>query len=163
MTDTARGTSAGGSAAATASLFGAVDLHLFNEGSHERIYEKLGSHRVEGGVHFAVWAPNARAVSVVGDFNNWDGRENPLRPLQSSGIWTGVVPNLADGELYKYEIKDPAGNLLLKTDPYAVFTEVPPGTASRVYSSRYEWNDSAWLEERARRDPLRQPLSVYEV
>jgi hypothetical protein len=147
---------------------GELDLHLAGEGRHERIYERLGAHLrdAEGvtGTAFAVWAPNAAAVSVVGDFNGWDGRLNPMRSLGASGIWELFVPGLGEGERYKYELKGPQGELLpLKADPYALAAEVPPATASRVYRSRHEWRDDDWLDRRRAHDPLREPVSIYEV
>src|SRR5437899_2234691 len=143
--------------------FGPVDLHLFGEGQHERIWEKLGAHSVDGGVRFAVWAPNATGVSVVGDFNSWDGRVNPLVPVQSSGIWEGVVPDVDDGACYKYEIHTRDGALLLKADPYAMWAEEPPRSASRVFTSHHTWADGQWIADRAGVNPLRRPLSIYEV
>ena len=115
------------------------------------------------GTAFAVWAPNAAAVSVLGDFNGWDGRLNPMRSLGASGIWELFVPGLGEGERYKYELKGPQGELLpLKADPYALAAEVPPATASRVYRSRHEWRDDDWLDRRRTHDPLREPVSIYE-
>ena len=119
-----------------------LDLHLFNEGNHYRAYEKLGSHAAtfdgESGLHFAVWAPNADRVSVVGDFNRWDGRVNVCEPLHSSGIWTTFVPGLAWGEKYKYEVRAKNGALVLKADPYARRFEVPPRRRSRGTSGTVE-------------------------
>ncbi len=143
------------------STLGELDLHLAGEGRHERIYDLLGAHAIDDGVRFAVWAPNARGVSVVGDWNGWDGREHPLRPVGSSGIWEAHVPEAAEGARYKFEVKGADGRLRLKADPYARAAEVPPLDASVVFSSRYRWEDDAWLE--ARREPLDRPLSVYEV
>ena len=125
---------------------GELDLHLAGEGRHERIYERLGAHVVDEGVSFAVWAPNARAVSVVGDWNRWDGRANPLELLGSSGIWAATVPEASEGDGYKYEVHGADGQLRLKADPFAFYAEVPPKTASKIYKSRYEWNDSAWID-----------------
>jgi 1,4-alpha-glucan branching enzyme len=153
---------------AFAPTLGELDLHLAGEGRHERIYERLGAHvrEVDGvaGTAFAVWAPNASSASVVGDFNGWDGRLNPMRSLGSSGIWELFVPGVVAGERYKFELKGPAGELLpLKADPYALAAEVPPATASRVYVSRHEWRDEEWLERRRASDPLAEPISIYEV
>jgi 1,4-alpha-glucan branching enzyme len=147
---------------------GELDLHLAGEGRHERLYEQLGAHprEAEGvaGTAFAVWAPNATASAVVGDFNGWDGRLNPMRSLGTSGIWELFVPAVGEGERYKYELKGPQGELLpLKADPYALAAEVPPATASRVYRPRHEWRDEQWLERRGAQDPLREPVSIYEV
>jgi 1,4-alpha-glucan branching enzyme len=153
---------------AFAPTLGELDLHLAGEGRHERIYERLGAHPREldgvGGTAFAVWAPNARTASVVGDFNGWDGRLNPMRSLGSSGIWELFVPGVDEGQRYKFELKGPGGDLLpLKADPYALAAEVPPQTASRVYVSRHEWSDEEWLEQRRATDPLAEPISIYEV
>ena len=142
---------------------GELDLHLAAEGRHERIYERLGAHLVEGGVQFAVWAPNARSVSVVGDWNGWDGRSDPLDPAGSSGIWQAVVPGAAEGAKYKFEVVGADGRLRLKADPFAFAAEVPPKTASVVYRSSYEWADDDWLRARREADPLVGPVSIYEV
>jgi 1,4-alpha-glucan branching enzyme len=146
---------------------GDLDLHLALEGRHEELYERLGAHvrEVDGvtGTAFAVWAPNARAVSVVGDFNSWDGRLNPMRSLGVSGIWELFVPGVQPGTHYKFEIKAQDGRLLLKADPLAFATEVPPRTASVVHRSQHEWNDDRWLRRRSSSDPLRGPMSIYEV
>jgi 1,4-alpha-glucan branching enzyme len=144
-----------------------VDEHLFAEGRHERIYEKLGAHvrELEGvrGTSFAVWAPAARSVSVVGDFNSWDGRLNPMRVLGSSGIWELFVPDAGPGARYKYEVRAQNGDLLLKADPYAFAVEEPPHTNSVVFESAYEWGDEAYLQARPDGPPLDRPLSIYEV
>jgi 1,4-alpha-glucan branching enzyme len=142
---------------------GDLDLYLAGEGRHERIYEKLGAHVTAEGVAFAVWAPNATKVSVVGEWNDWDGRANPLVQRGVSGIWEGVVPDAREGQLYRYEITSREGWLLLKSDPYAFATEVPPGNASRVFRSRHEWNDGEWLAQRTKTEPLSAPISIYEV
>jgi 1,4-alpha-glucan branching enzyme len=144
------------------------DLYLFNEGTEHRIYQKLGAHlrTIDGvqGVSFAVWAPNATRVSVVGDFNHWDGRYFPMRSLGSSGVWEIFIPGLQTGFYYKYEIQPRRGALRLKTDPYGTYFEGPPNNASIVWDVRgYEWGDSAWLEKRSRADWTRQPILVYEV
>src|SRR5213594_3149238 len=118
---------------------GDIDLHLFGEGKHLRIYEKLGAHVLthegERGVAFAVGAPDAERVSVVGDFNEWDGSKHPMRPLNASGVWELFVPGLKAGELYKYEIKSRSGPVFLKADPYAFMMEVPPDTSSVIFES----------------------------
>ena len=142
---------------------GELDLHLAGEGRHERIYERLGAHVTEDGVAFAVWAPNARGVSVVGDWNLWDGRAQPLEPQGSSGIWAALVPEASEGDAYKFEVHGADGHLRLKSDPFAFHAEIPPKTASRIYRSRYEWADDDWLERRRSFDQLREPISVYEV
>ncbi|MGH3072295.1 MAG: 1,4-alpha-glucan branching enzyme, partial [Gaiellaceae bacterium] len=142
---------------------GELDLHLAGEGRHERIYERLGAHVTDEGVSFAVWAPNARGVSVVGDWNLWDGRVQPLERLGSSGIWGAIAADASEGDAYKFEVHGADGQLRLKSDPFAFHAEIPPKTASRIYRSRYEWSDDAWLERRRTFDALKEPASVYEV
>jgi 1,4-alpha-glucan branching enzyme len=144
------------------------DLYLLGEGTHHKSYEKLGAHvmELEGvrGVLFAVWAPNAQRVSVVGNFNNWDGRRNPLRSRGSSGVWELFVPGLEPGEVYKYEVKGPNDYLGLKADPYAFQSELRPRTASVACELEgYEWGDGEWMEGRTRRQSLESPVSIYEV
>ena len=143
------------------------DLYLFGEGNHHRIYEKLGAHvtEIDGvkGVYFAVWAPNARNVSILCDFNNWDGRQHQMRK-GSTGIWDLFIPELGVGEHYKYEIKNYAGHIYEKSDPYGFQQEVRPKTASIVTElDNYSWNDSEWIEKRRNTDTLTEPISVYEV
>ena len=143
------------------------DLHLFAEGNHHRIYEKLGAHPTEidgvKGVYFAVWAPNARNVSLLGDFNHWDGRKHQMRK-GPSGVWDFFIPGLSVGEHYKYEIKNYDGHIYEKSDPYGFQQEVRPKTASIVTDlDSYEWNDAEWMEHRRHTDPLTHPISVYEV
>ena len=146
-----------------------VDLRLFSEGTHYRVWERLGAHRmtigVVTGVHFAVWAPNAQRVSVIGDFNRWDGRVHVMRRLVPSGIWELFIPDLADGDGYKFEVRTHAGHLLHKADPYARRFEVPPKTASVIWSDgAYEWRDQDWMCDRVSYDGWRErPMSVYEV
>ncbi|HEV7395707.1 MAG TPA: 1,4-alpha-glucan branching protein GlgB [Pyrinomonadaceae bacterium] len=146
---------------------GDLDLHLFAEGKHTRIYEKLGAHPLKigqvAGVAFAVWAPNAAGVSVVGDFNGWDGRLHAMRRIGGSGVWELFVPGISPGALYKYEMRGRRGLPFLKADPYAQYTEVPPNTSSLVYQGSYQFGDSRWLEERAGRVHYKQPLSIYEI
>ena len=145
------------------------DLYLSGEGTDYLKYEKLGAHLRElaevRGVQFAVWAPNAKRVSVVGDFNSWDGRVNPMRSRGASGIWELFVPELPEGSLYKFEILSRAGDhLAVKSDPYAFAAELRPNTASVVRNlDTYVWNDSDWLQARASRDWLHSPMSIYEV
>jgi 1,4-alpha-glucan branching enzyme len=144
------------------------DLYLFNSGDHHRIYDKLGAHSLEvngvGGVQFAVWAPNARSVSVVGNFNNWDRRRHAMRVLGASGVWEIFVPGLKEGELYKFQIKTKSGNVLDKADPYATEMELRPKTASKTnFLKQYDWNDNAWINRRAESDHLGEPISIYEV
>jgi 1,4-alpha-glucan branching enzyme len=149
---------------------GELDLHLIAEGSHERLWEVLGAHprTVDGttGVAFAVWAPNARSVRVVGDFDRWDGRLFPMRSLGASGVWELFVPGIGHGELYKFEIVGRDGTLRLKADPLSFAMQVRPETASRVWdleADAQHWTDDAWMAERARRDPYRSPMATYEV
>jgi len=143
------------------------DEHLFAEGRHWKLYEKLGAHvrRIGDarGVSFAVWAPNAEGVSVVGDFNRWDGRLHQMRRLGVSGIWELFIPDIAPGALYKYEIHQRGRPAFLKTDPYALQTEVPPATSSIVFEPNYTFTDDEWIERRAGTDHLRRPLSIYEM
>jgi len=145
------------------------DLHLFGEGRHRHAYRILGSHEHTvgdvSGILFAVWAPNAERVSVVGDFNQWDGRRHPMRVRGGSGVWELFLPDLEPGNLYKYEIRNrDTGEICLKTDPYAQAFEVRPGTASIVSPpSRYAWDDQGWLDGRASADWQHLPMSVYEV
>ncbi|MGH7720325.1 MAG: 1,4-alpha-glucan branching protein GlgB, partial [Gemmatimonadaceae bacterium] len=147
---------------------GDVDLHLFNEGTHRSLWQKLGAHprQMDGehGVAFAVWAPNAARVSVVGDFNAWDGRLLPMRMMGSSGVFELFVPDVRPGALYKYEILTPQGMIRLKTDPFASAMERPPSTASRVVrDDTYEWGDREWMAARPAREHVREPMLIYEV
>ncbi len=149
-------------------LLGEMDLYLFAEGNHRHLGHCLGAQltEVDGvpGVRFAVWAPNARRVSVVGNFNGWDGRRHPMRLRFPAGVWELFVPRLAAGELYKYEILGPHGLLPLRADPLALATELPPGTASKVAAPmQHSWQDAAWLDRRAARQATGAPLSIYEV
>jgi 1,4-alpha-glucan branching enzyme len=147
---------------------GETDLYLFAQGNEHRIYDKLGAHprTIDGieGVSFAVWAPTARRVSVVGDFNQWDGRLHAMRSLGASGVWEIFIPGPREGALYKFEIKTAAGALILKTDPYGFFFETPPKNSAIVWENRkFQWDDQAWLDKRREADPLRRPMSIYEV
>jgi 1,4-alpha-glucan branching enzyme len=146
---------------------GDVDIHLIGEGRHEQLWERLGAHvrEMDGvtGTSFAVWAPAGRAVSVVGDFNFWDGRIHPMRSLGASGIWELFLPGVGDGATYKYEILAPDNEIRLKADPVAFATEVPPKTASVVFDTRHQWADEEWLESRRQSAALDQPVSIYEV
>lgn len=143
------------------------DLWLFAEGTHTRLYEALGAHpvTVEGrtGTLFAVWAPEAEAVSVVGDFNAWDPHRDRMRPHGRSGIWECFVPAVGPGALYKYHLVSRHGPHLLKADPFAFYSEVPPRSASVVWDLAYRWTDEGWLRERARRNALDAPIAIYEV
>ena len=144
------------------------DLHLFNEGTHFRLYERLGAHLVtfDGvqGAFFAVWAPNARDVSVIGDFNGWTPGAAPLRPAGDSGIWEGFVPGVRQGALYKYRLRSNVrGHTVDKTDPFGFRFEAPPRTASVVWELEYQWGDQRWMRSRASRNAHSAPLAVYEV
>lgn len=150
------------------SLFSEFDIYLFKSGKHYRVHDKLGSHIIEvdgvQGVYFAVWAPNAKHVSVIGNFNYWDKGSHPLATRwDSSGIWEGFIPNIGKGELYKYHVESPSGEHLEKGDPYARFWEVPPSTASIVWDAPYEWKDEKWMKQRKAKAGRPQPYSVYEV
>ena len=149
-------------------LLGEMDLYLFNEGNHYEIHKKLGAHimEVDGatGVRFAVWAPNARRVSVTGDFNEWDGRRYAMRTLGSSGVWEIFIPGLGAGAVYKYEVKAQNGDIFLKSDPYAYLAELRPKTASVVWNhTEYPWDDKEWIETRSQTNYLERPFAVYEV
>jgi 1,4-alpha-glucan branching enzyme len=144
------------------------DLYLFNEGSHLRLHEKLGAHLIEAGgesgVHFAVWAPNARQVTVMGDFNDWNKTTAPLRPRGASGIWEGFAPGVPQGTLYKYHVVSRhQGHRADKADPFALYGEAPPRQASVVWRLDHEWHDGEWMGERTRRNALDAPISIYEV
>jgi 1,4-alpha-glucan branching enzyme len=150
------------------SLFGEQDIYLFRAGKHFRIYEVLGSKPLElegqQGTFFAVWAPNAKQVSVIGHFNNWDRGAHVLNSRwDHSGIWEGFIPGVNKGEAYKYSIQDYHGRVFDKGDPYAFFWEKPPNTASIVWDLDYDWKDGAWMEKRREGDKFKQPMSVYEV
>ncbi|MAZ66288.1 MAG: 1,4-alpha-glucan branching enzyme [Kangiellaceae bacterium] len=145
-----------------------LDLFLFGEGEHHKIYYKLGAHiTVQDGVKgtlFAVWAPSARRVSVVGDFNMWDGRKHPMENRGPSGIWELFIPEIGEGTIYKYEIQTQHSGTILKADPYGFQMEVRPATGTIVADiNNYEWNDQEWIEKRASVDPLTQPINIYEV
>lgn len=144
-----------------------IDISLFNEGKHYSIYEKMGAHpmTVDGvdGVLFAVWAPNADRVSVVGNFNNWDGRRHPMRKLDYSGIYELFIPGNLVGEIYKYEIKAKSGQVFMKSDPYAFSSEVRPANASRIVDISYKWKDAAWMEQRENKNTDEQPMAIYEM
>lgn len=150
------------------SLFTDFDISLFREGRHFRLYEKLGSHPMEvdgqKGVYFAVWAPDADGVAVVGRFNHWVAGDHPLNVRwDGSGIWEGFIPDLGNGELYKYAIRTKTGEIIEKGDPYARFWEVPPKTASIVWDEDFKWTDKKWLQSRLDQAGQPQPMSVYEL
>jgi 1,4-alpha-glucan branching enzyme len=157
-----------GTTSPAVTLLTSDDLHLFNEGTHVRLYEKLGAHPVSlpgaEGTYFAVWAPDAEAVSVIGSFNDWERDRHPLQPRGSSGIWEGFVPGVGRGALYKYHVRSRFhGYRVDKTDPFSRFNEVPPKTASIVWEPAYEWGDADWMAARKRRQGLHAPISIYEV
>ena len=145
------------------------DLHLFGEGTNYRTYRRLGAHLIElegvAGVSFAVWAPNAERVSVVGLFNGWDGRRHPMRPRGATGVWELFIPGLGEWEIYKYEVRSRFGGYVVtKADPVGFASELRPKTASLVFDvDRYQWNDEAWMAGRRAEDPLAAPISIYEV
>jgi 1,4-alpha-glucan branching enzyme len=148
---------------------GELDLYFAGEGRHENLWQRMGAHPTHhhgsSGVSFAVWAPAAAGVSVVGDFNSWDGRLHAMRSLGASGIWELFIPEVGDGARYKFEIRTVDGSPpMLKADPFAFRTEVPPATASVVHDlNRFRWSDRGWVEGRSAADPARRPLSIYEV
>jgi 1,4-alpha-glucan branching enzyme len=147
---------------------GEVDLHLINEGRHEQLWEVLGAHveHYEGGVSgtsFAVWAPHARGIRLKASFNNWDGREHPMRQLGTSGVWELFVPDIGSGTGYKFSILGSDGQWREKADPMAFHTEVPPATSSVVFESSYTWSDDQWMADRAGRQPHAEAMSVYEM
>ncbi len=149
-------------------IMGEMDLYLFSEGQHWRLYDKFGAHlrTIDGdaGVYFAVWAPNAQRVSVVGDFNGWDGRVHPMRKLLGSGVWELFIPGVEEGTHYKFEIRTHHGALLLKSDPFAFFGQHGRSTSSLVYNlERYKWSDAGWMEARPKRDWPKSAISIYEV
>jgi 1,4-alpha-glucan branching enzyme len=150
------------------SLLSADDIYLFNEGTNHRLYERFGSHLTseEGiaGVHFAVWAPNADRVSVIGDFNRWDKHATPLKEVGHSGIWQGFLQGIEQGAHYKYHIASRhTGYRVDKTDPFAFYREVPPKTASVVWDLSYDWEDARWMQQRHQNNSLQSPMSIYEV
>jgi 1,4-alpha-glucan branching enzyme len=150
------------------SLFSDVDLYLFNEGNHHELYDKLGAHPLitndTAGTYFAVWAPNARDVYVIGDFNGWNRSSHRLQSREKSGIWEGFIPGIGDGIVYKYYIVSQYNEYTVeKADPLAFFSEVPPKTASIVHNLEYAWGDQQWMQERRERNKLDAPISIYEV
>jgi 1,4-alpha-glucan branching enzyme len=146
---------------------GEMDLHLIAEGRHENLWQVLGAHvrhyETVSGTAFAVWAPNARGVRVIGDFNHWDGRGHPMRSLGVAGVWELFVPDVGDGARYKFDVCGPDGQWHRKADPMAQLAESPPATASVVYTSDYTWGDADWLATRARSQQVSEPVSIYEV
>jgi 1,4-alpha-glucan branching enzyme len=151
-----------------ATLLGDQDFYLFNEGSHRRLYEKLGAHRMrvggEEGTYFAVWAPNANRVAVIGSFNQWNRESHPLRARGNSGVWEGFIPGVERGALYKYLIHSRFLDYRVeKADPFSLFNEIPPKKASIVWDLDYSWGDGQWLEERGQNIKINKPISIYEV
>ena len=149
------------------SVLGDIDVYLLAEGNHLEMYKRLGAHVMEmdgiKGVGFAVWAPNAKRVSVVGGFNNWDGRAHVMRKHPTCGVWDIFIPGIGAGELYKYEIKTQEDYILVKSDPVAFWSEKRPNTASVVYDSKYHWNDESWMNYREEHNSFDKPTSIYEV
>lgn len=144
------------------------DVYLFNEGNHFHLYDKLGAHPIqhEGttGTYFAVWAPNAKEVSVIGTFNDWEKGKQMLAPVSESGVWEGFVPNIGKGTLYKFHISSGVSDYEVeKTDPFSIFNEAPPKTASIVWDLDYDWRDEQWMADRRKRNALDAPISIYEV
>src|SRR3954468_1972650 len=145
-------------------LFSDWDLHLFNEGTHLRLWEKLGAHIMAGGGMFAVWAPNADRVSVIGDFNGGSHDAHPLQARAQSGIWEGFIPAIGKGTVYKYHIiSRHNGYIVDKSDPVGFMQELSPKTASIVWDLGYEWNDAEWLQGRKERNSYHAPMSIYEM
>ena len=149
-------------------VLGEMDIYLFNEGTHYEVYKKLGAHLMEiGGVHgthFAVWAPNAQRVSVVGDFNHWDGRVHTMRKMIPAGIWEIFIPGVRENAHYKFEVRGPQGDIFLKTDPFAFYAQHGTSTGCMVFDiDRYTWGDSEWMKKRTQGDPYNSPMSIYEV
>ena len=147
---------------------GDLDQYLFGQGTHYDIYKKLGAHKTKkngkAGVYFAVWAPNAKGVSLIGDFNGWDETSHPMKRLEPLGIYEVFVPGLEEGALYKYYITTRDGRGLYKADPYANAAELRPGTASKVADiTRFRWGDGAWIQARQKQDVNAMPISIYEV
>jgi 1,4-alpha-glucan branching enzyme len=143
---------------------GELDLHLIQEGRHERLWTVLGARVHPGGVAFAVWAPNARGVRVVGDFTGWGSHDGlPMRSLGGSGVWELYVPDARPGQKYKFRLLTPDNDWVEKADPLAQHTERPPATASVIYSSGYDWKDGDWIAARAERRSHEEPMSIYEV
>lgn len=149
-------------------VLGEMDIYLFNEGTHYEVYKKLGAHLMDlGGVHgthFAVWAPNAQRVSVVGDFNGWDGRIHPMRKMIPAGIWEIFIPGVRENAHYKFEVRGPQGEVFLKTDPFAFYAQHGTQTGCMVFDlNRYTWGDAEWMKKRTQRDQYNSPMSIYEV
>ena len=145
-----------------------LDQYLFGEGTHYDIYKKMGAHPTKvgrkNGVFFAVWAPNAQSVSVVGEFNNWNVEANPMKKIGPIGIYTAFIPDVTEGQLYKYFIIGMHGEMLYKADPFATASELRPGNASKVFDiSGFTWKDQNWLKKRAAFDVKKDAMAIYEV
>ena len=145
-----------------------VDRYLFGQGTHYEIFEKLGCHprtyKKQEGMYFAVWAPHAAKVSLVGDFNGWNPDLNPMKVLEDSGIWEIFIPEMKTGQLYKFAITTQSGKVLFKADPYAFSAEYRPGTASVTADiDGFKWTDSKWMDARPAKDPVKTPMTIYEV
>jgi len=149
-------------------VLGEQDMYYFSQGKHYELYKKMGAHLIEldgvKGVSFAVWAPNAKRVSVIGEFNNWDGRIYPMRSMGATGVWEIFIPGLQEGQLYKYEIKTKTDELRIKTDPFAFLMELRPANASRIWDiDKYQWSDQEWMEKRKTINHYESPLNIYEI
>ena len=138
------------------------DIYLFNEGTHAHLFEHMGAQVRDGGTHFAVWAPNAVTVSVVGDFNQWDAAAHPLLP-SDAGIWKGFIPEARPGNTYKYLVSSRSGGAMEKADPFAFTAEVAPKTASVVWDLTYEWGDAEWMRDRGSHNRDDAPMAIYEL
>ncbi len=149
-------------ASETTSPLSEDDIHLWNEGTHYRLYQKMGGHRVDGGTWFAVWAPNADSVSIIGDWNGWDPVVDPLHPRGVSGIWEGQVGDAVQGSAYKFHIVN-GRRIAEKSDPFAFHAETPPRTASKVWDLSFEWQDGEWMRDRGTRNALSSPIAAYEM
>src|SRR6185503_16818621 len=151
------------------SLFTDLDIHLFKEGKHYKLYEKFGSHVIEQeetpGTYFSVWAPNAQSVSVIGDFNGWNKKSHSLNiRWDESGIWEGWIPYVGKGDLYKYFIRSKSGDAKFdKCDPYGLYQTQPPQPCTKIHDTWYEWNDEEWMKQRKEKNKLTAPWSVYEM
>ncbi|MEC7986073.1 MAG: 1,4-alpha-glucan branching enzyme, partial [Myxococcota bacterium] len=140
------------------------EINAFNAGTATKVYNALGAHPVENGFRFSVWAPNAGAVYIVGDFNDWEVAKDALEPLGHSGIWSIVIPNAQEGQRYKFAIRYRGGSeIFSKADPFAKRQELPPATASVLFQSRFSWSDDEWLSRRKETQSLNAPISIYEV
>ena len=162
------GTSSRASAPAGTGMISELDCYLFGAGTHYDIYQKLGAHPMtfkgKSGIYFAVWAPHAEQVHLVGDFNGWNPDANPMKKISDMGIWEYFNPGMKTGELYKFAITTDTGKILYKADPFAFSAEYRPGTASVTADlSGFSWADTDWITKRAQKDPEKQPMSIYEV